>query len=97
MEFRQGMGNAYISIIPNPFSDHCNLFFEDVEKGAILKVSIFDLLGHLVFQNEIRAEATTGNIRLDFGKELPSGSYRLSVSGESADLLYQTTLVHLRN
>jgi hypothetical protein len=82
-------------VYPNPLTDYLNIVYAGLEGETFLTISIFDFVGRMVYSQKNAVSDLSGIIRLDTKNQLPSGPYRMVVSGEVKGMLHQDILIHL--
>jgi len=86
-DYQSDLKNAHI--YPNPVSECEPFTLSKLTEGKII-MEIYDILGHLVWENEFNAEQNLGWISYsdglcNIGKELASGIYIVMISDESGN------------
>lgn len=76
----------HVQIVPNPFTDHLELSFENIQGSK--KVALMDLKGKLILSKE----TTANQIKLETPENLSKGYYLLKVTSEDGRSLTKKVL-----
>ena len=72
-----------LDVFPNPFSHYIDVSFTTIEGGEV-HLKLTNMLGQIVIDRTVQAEAGENVIRLDIAEDLANGIYYLNIeySGE---------------
>jgi len=82
------LGNSY----PNPFNPHTSFPFYASERSDIT-ISVYNMLGQLVIQNQTNVADGAYDIQVDLGGRLAQGNYFMNVRGSDFSLTGTMTFV----
>lgn len=69
-----------IRIFPNPFSNYLNIYLSQLNKNALVMVTIYNLSGQKIFEKEFNLASNFGYISLNNLDYIKSGIYILNIN-----------------
>ncbi|MEO6933282.1 MAG: T9SS type A sorting domain-containing protein, partial [Chitinophagaceae bacterium] len=76
------LSQASVKIYPNPVDQNTGIFLNNM-KDQKVTVNLFDGLGSILMQKEIKISNGQGYLKLDAGRVLKAGNYILYVQGDA--------------